>query len=321
MSATRINFQRPIVLTGHSAAVYALCAWEGGFLSGDGDGLLVHWQTHRSEEGRVLAQIPDRVFCIQPLGARQLAVGTLSGDLFWLDLDKPTELPKRWRYHEDGLFGMLVFQDHLYAVGGGGKISKWNIASGEMVQSHQLDTVRLRSIVFLAKAQCLAIGTGNGDVHLIDPKSLRIVDTITQAHELTVFSIVDAGHFFFTAGRDGQLRTWSGKSPFAQLGHVAAHASTINDLSLSFRQNPTNSSQPNCVLASAGRDREIRLWNLDAEPSSEELVLAKALRAGRDGGHPASVNCCLWLAADVLVTGGDDRKVRVWQTADVRSNQ
>ena len=320
MATARITFQRPIVLTGHSAAVYSLCAWDEGFLSGDGDGLLVHWQPHQSEEGRVLAQIPDRIFCMQPLAEQQLVIGTLSGDMFWLDLTKPKELPKRWRYHEDGLFGLLVMQDHLYAVGGGGKISKWDIKSGEMVQSHQLDTVRLRSIAFLETSQCLAIGTGNGDVHLVDPKSLRTVDTITRAHELTVFSIVDAGDFFTTAGRDGQLRTWRAESPFSQRSHVAAHASTINNLSLSFRENLLETSYDARFLASAGRDREVRIWGFRHNNGTSELVLAKALTASRDGGHPASVNCCLWLGKDVLITGGDDRTVRVWQMVDIRSN-
>ncbi|MFK8057073.1 MAG: hypothetical protein AB8F78_13200 [Saprospiraceae bacterium] len=309
MSTPRPNFQRPIVLTGHSAAVYALCPWESGFLSGDGDGLIVYWQTQVSEEGRVLAQIPDRVFCLQPLPNNQLLVGTLSGDLFWLDLNAPRELPKRWRFHEDGLFGLLHLKDHVYAIGGGGKLTKWSVETGEMVHSHQLDTVRLRSIAYLEKQGCLAIGTGNGDVHLVDPEALRVIDTITQAHELTVFSIVDAGSYFITAGRDGQLRSWSASSPFGQSAHVAAHASTINGLSL--RQNPRSDSASDWLLASAGRDRETRIWEIPEVEGTMELVLAKALTANRDGGHPASVNCCLW-TGDILITGGDDRTVRVW---------
>jgi len=310
MSTKRLKFQRPLVLTGHSAAVYALCAWEDGFLSGDGDGLIVYWQHHLSEEGRVLAQIPDRVFCMQPLLDNQLVVGTLSGDLFWIDLNAPKgQLPKRWRFHEDGLFGLLHHGEYIYAIGGKGKLTKWSIATGEMVQSQQLDSVRLRSITYLKESGCLAIGTGNGDVHLVDVNSLRIMDSITQAHELTVFSIVDAGGCFITAGRDGQLRTWSAKSPFGQISHVAAHAATIN--ALAFRQNLGNDDTQARLLASAGRDREIRIWSLSDEEGASELVLAKALTASRDGGHPASVNCCIWIE-DVLVTGGDDRTVRVW---------
>jgi len=309
MSHLRPKFQRPIVLTGHTAAVYALCPWEDGFLSGDGNGLVVYWQHQISEEGRVLAQLPDRVFCLQPLPNQQLVIGTLSGDLFWLDLTKPNTLPKRWRFHSDGLFGLHHHGKCVYAIGGGGKLSKWDIQTGEMVQHQQLDTVRLRSIAFIEKSGCLALGTGNGDVHLVDLSSLRIIDTITQAHALTVFSIVDDGDCFLTAGRDGQLRSWSTEIPFGQLGHVAAHASTINGLA--FRQNPSIDDRHNRLLASAGRDREARIWRLSKSDTGVELVLAKALTASRDGGHPASVNCCMWIH-DVLITGGDDRTVRVW---------
>jgi len=308
MPAQRLKFQRPIVLTGHSAAVYALCEWETGFLSGDGEGLIVNWQHQKSEEGSVLAQIPDRVFCLQPLDDKQLVVGTLSGDMFWLDLKKPKDLPKRWRFHTDGLFGLLHHKEHLFATGGGGKLSRWNVSTGEMEQSNQLDTVRLRSIAYLEAAQCLAVGTGNGDIHLVDPDALRIIDTITQAHALTVFAMVDVGAYFISAGRDGQLRTWSSTSPFRQLEHVAAHASTINGLA--FRQN-MNKEPLSRFLASVGRDREARIWQIGQDETTSNLVLAKALTASRDGGHPSSVNCSIWLE-DVLVTGGDDRTVRVW---------
>lgn len=309
MSLTRPKFQRPLVLTGHSAAVYALCPWQDGFLSGDGNGLIVYWQHRVSGEGSVLAQIPDRVFCMQPLPNNQLVVGTLSGDLFWIDLNAPKDqLPKRWRLHKDGLFGLLRCEGDVYAIGGKGNLSKWSTATGEMILSQQLDNVRLRSIAFLSNTGCLAIGTGNGDVHLVDRHSLRIMDTITQAHELTVFSIVDTGPHFITAGRDGQLRTWLARDPFGQVGHVAAHAATVN--ALAFRQNLSGGGKIS-LMASAGRDRETRIWNVPNDEAATELVLAKALTATRDGGHPASVNCCIWID-DVLVTGGDDRTVRVW---------
>lgn len=309
MSLTRPKFQRPLVLTGHSAAVYALCPWQDGFLSGDGNGLIVYWQHRVSGEGSVLAQIPDRVFCMQPLLNNQLVVGTLSGDLFWIDLNAPKDqLPKRWRLHKDGLFGLLRCEGDVYAIGGKGNLSKWSTATGEMILSQQLDNVRLRSIAFLSTTGCLAIGTGNGDVHLVDRHSLRILDTIPQAHELTVFSIVDTGPHFITAGRDGQLRTWLARDPFGQVGHVAAHAATVN--ALAFRQNLSGGGKIS-LMASAGRDRETRIWNVPNDEAATELVLAKALTATRDGGHPASVNCCIWID-DVLVTGGDDRTVRVW---------
>ena len=97
---------------------------------------------------------------------------------------------------------------------------------------------------------------------------------------------------------------------FAQISHVAAHASTISSLSLAFRQNHESAFK----LACAGRDREVRIWKLNRELAESDLVLAKAITASRDGGHVASVNCCLWLD-DTLITGGDDRTVRVWPVA------
>jgi WD40 repeat protein len=315
MGNANVRFQRPIVLSGPQAAVYALSAWKDGFLSGDGDGKLVYWQPGLSSDGQVIASIPDRIFSIQVIAGQRIVVGTLSGDMFWLDLSKPAELPRRWRFHEDGLFGLSLHGNAVFAIGGKGRLSRWSVETGEMEVSRQLDSVRLRSIAWLQAANCLVVGTANGDLLFVEPSELRLIDKLEQAHELTIFSIVDGGERFTTTGRDGAIRTWSAVSPWRQLHHVAAHATTINALSL--RQ---NSSQETQLLASASRDREIRLWRWERDGSEEAWVLAKALTASRDGGHAASVNCCMWLG-DMLITGGDDRTIRCWpllqQNADV----
>ena len=315
MPDVTVRFQRPIVLSGPQAAVYALCAWRDGFLSGDGDGKLVYWQPGLSSDGRVIASIPDRIFCIQVIAEHRIVVGTLSGDMFWLDLSNQAELPRRWRFHEDGLFGLTLHGDAVYAVGGKGRLSRWSVETGEMIASRQLDNVRLRSIAWLQAANCLVVGTANGDLLFVEPNELRLIDKLEQAHELTIFSIVDGGERFTTTGRDGAIRTWSAAAPWRQLDHVAAHAATINALSL--RQNFPHQAP---LLASASRDREIRLWQWEGDDSEAGWVLAKALTASRDGGHVASVNCCMWLG-DMLITGGDDRTIRCWpllkQTADL----
>ncbi len=293
-----LRFQRPQVLTGHTAAVYALVPWRGGLLSGGGEGMLVYWATPFSGDGRLVAQIEDRIFCILPLaGAQegQLLVGTLSGDLYWIDVASEG-VPRRWDFHRDGLFGLCAAAGAAFAVGGAGHLSRWSLAEGTFERGRRVDTVRLRSVAYLPGAGLLVIGTAAGDLHFVDPVSLRTVDVRERAHDATIFSIVVGRGSFFTAGRDGAIRAWDLVAPYRQNGHVAAHGATVNALAL----------DPHGLLASAGRDREVRLWE-----TAPELVLAKALTGARDGGHAHSVNACCWLG-DTLVTGGDDRTVRVW---------
>ena len=305
-----LKFQRPLVLQGHTAAVYALAVWRDGILSGGGDGLLVHWAEPFSSAGRVVAQIPDRIFSLLPLDgaeAGQLVVGTLSGDLYWIDTVSATP-PRRWALHRDGLFGLCANDVHVYAVGGEGGLSRWRRADGTFVDQVQVDTVRLRSIAYLPTVRLLVVGTAAGDLRLIDPQTLRTVMVQERAHEVTVFSVEVQGEHVFTAGRDGAIRVWEARAPFGQVAHVAAHAATVNCLAVG----------PEGWLASAGRDREVRLWqmrdcrvDLEQGRAELELTLTKALTGPRDGGHVHSVNACCWYG-QTLVSAGDDRTVRVW---------
>jgi len=288
-------------MSGHEAAIYSLCLWEGGVLSGGGDGWIVHWEPGRSVHGQLLAKIDDRVFCLLPVNppglSAKLVAGTLSGDLYWIDPDQ-ADAPRRWRLHQDGIYDLHANGSLLYVAGGKGRLSSWDVSTGELNQVVQLDTVRLRSISYLEIPGLLAVGTANGDIHLVEPQQLRIVQTLPIAHERTVFSLVDGGTCFYSAGRDGAIRAWSTAAPFGQLAHVAAHAATVNQLGL---QGGT--------LFSVGRDRELRTWSTGQEPTM--LHLAKVYTAIRDGGHVASINACC-LMPDGIVTAGDDRTLRWW---------
>ena len=315
----------PAVLTGHTAAVYALARWRGGVLSGGGDGRLAYWAPPYSTggspaDGKLVAELDDRIFCIEAPGGDhdgQLVLGTLTGDLYWVDVNA-TAAPRRWRLHRDGLFGLCVAGEHVFAVGGGGRLSRWRLADGGAEGSVAVDTVRLRSVAALPGAGLLVVGTAAGDLHLVDPASLRTVDVYERAHDNTIFEIAVAdasadggpdpgegtdpgeGARLYTCGRDGAIRSWTwAGGALRQNGHAPAHAATVNALAL---------GGPG-LLASAGRDREVRLWDV----SDGRLVLAKALQAQRDRGHAHSVNACRWVGPGTLATAGDDRTVRVWQ--------
>ena len=298
------------MLTGHEAAVYALAPWRGGLLSGGGDGLLAAWSPPYTAPGRVVARIDDRIVRILPLDgaeAGQLVVGCLSGDLYWIDATQARP-PRRWVLHRDGAFGLCASADHVFAVGGGGLLSRWRRADGAFDESVAVDRVRLRAVAYLPGAGVLAVGTAAGDLRFVDAHTLGTRAVRERAHDATVFSLTVLGETLFSSGRDGAIRAWATREPFGQRAHVAAHGATVNAV---------DGGRPGWI-ASAGRDREARVWRWDDDGAGQpELVLAKALTAARDGGHVHSVNACCWLGGDTLATAGDDRTIRIWLPARV----
>ena len=317
----------PTVLAGHEAAVYALAPFGDGVLSGGGEGYVVYWPLGGAPDavpaGRVVARVDDRVFCLHvDEAAARLWVGTLSGDVYCVGLaggrgeGAAAAAPRRWRFHRDGVFALARAGSRggVLAAGGDGRVSRWAPDGSRMLAFAEVDPTRVRSLRWLAGAGLLAAGTAGGDVHLLEPARLRAVHTIARAHEATVFTLASPRPgLLLSAGRDGAIRAWragGASAPFAQAGHVAAHAATVNALAFDARTG---------LLASAGRDRDVRLWRVLAEAAASDstragvvdLELAKVLTGPRDGGHAASANAATWTRYG-LVTAGDDRSVRFW---------
>ena len=299
--------QKPIVLEGHEAAIYSLCPWEDSVLSGAGDGWLVQWPLDGNNQGKLLARFDDRIFCMlspKQAGRQLLVVGTMTGDLYWLDLKNP-EQPKRWRFHQEGIFALLDLGSIILAAGADGRISRWQVENAEMLDFVQVDPTRIRSMIHLPDRKQVVAGTGSGDLIFLNEDSLQEEARIVHAHELSIFSLAYLHGQIFSAGRDAQIRWWSVEAPRLQKGFVSAHNTTVNSLSWHAEAG---------LLVSAGRDRELRCWAPKVNEEGDgvaELVLTKVLKAPREAGHLASVNCCLWIG-DQLISGSDDRTLRIW---------
>ena len=317
----------PLSLNGHEAAVYALAAWgTHDVLSGGGDGYLVHWSLSAAAgdpaepTGKVVAQLEERIFCLCVLsGARNAAVGTLSGDLYFLALDGThrTKQARRWRYHTKGCYGLCALGDVVYSVGGSGRLAAWDSKRGEQLRGVHLDNCRLRGLAYLEEADCLAVGTERGEVHFVDRISLERRATLPFAHEQTVFAVLDRGDYFISAGRDAALRAWAVQAPFAQRGHIPAHHATINALQAGGPGELYTASRdgsikfwrkPNASLTAAEQSRDEQAWALD---------LAQVRSAVQGGGHRGSVNAlALVPGARRLISAGDDRSIKAWRLVD-----
>ncbi|MBV6405109.1 MAG: hypothetical protein GFGODING_01875 [Flavobacteriales bacterium] len=288
-------------LEGHRGPVYALGSWQGGVLSGSGDGTVALWDLDTGA-AVALARVDQAVFALAvTTPGDALLIGTEGGGLHVIDLVRRCET-QHLSSHRRGIFRIVALADDRVACAGGdGTLSVWRSRSDP--QGPKLDLLRqlplaegkLRDVAASTDGRFVAVASGDGPVHVLDGRDLN--EHLTLAgHEGGSTSL--AWHptkpVLLSGGKDGHLRAWhaaDGRPLLAQ----AAHRGGI--YALAFHPGGR-------TLASASRDKTAKLWTADGlEP------MARLDRTA--GGHTHSVNALCWMDGR-LITAGDDRRVIAW---------
>lgn len=289
-------------LTGHKGSIYTIVQGSEPqkILSGAGDGWVIEWDLTNPEIAKVVAKVETNIFSMVYLKSKNwLAVGNMFGGLHWVDLNKKTDL-KNIAFHEKGIFDIIEVDDHIYTVGGDGKLAKWNIETQEIVESIQLTNKSLRSIDYDDLGKRFVIGASDYSIYFLDI-DLNIKHKIESAHENSIFTtkFVNKGTTLLSGSRDAHLKVWDLNENFENVNSQAAHLFTINNIAF----HPT---EP--FFATASRDKIIKIWDLN------NYKLLKVIDVIKFGGHINSVNKLLWSTFNnLLISVSDDRTVIVWQ--------
>lgn len=197
----------------------------------------------------------------------------------------------------------LQFMGHrLWSAHGDGRLLRWSLESRLPVieQSKKISSGALRCLMPHPTAPLIASGSSDGKIRLTDESGETV--RVFEAHTLSVFSLLFlvGGKYLLSGSRDAHLAVWETESG-KMLDRFPAHLGTLNQLV----------SIPECGwVGSAGRDKEIRLWD------ARSLELRRVINRQHfpHHAHTHSVNRLFWMREKrILLSAGDDRKIRGWQ--------
>ncbi|MBK8490795.1 MAG: WD40 repeat domain-containing protein [Saprospirales bacterium] len=296
------SIQKLHQLTGHEAAIFALCPsfTKGKILSGAGDGWVVEWDMANPDLGRLVAKVETQIFSLAALPEyRRIVVGDMQGGVHWVEVEDP-DATRNIAHHGKGVFAILPVGPHVFTVGGEGRLTRWSAAEGKSLESLQLSNQSLRCVDYSPDRKELAVGGSDNTIYLLDVDTLDIRHRITPAHANSVFSVRYApdGRYLLSGSRDAHLNAWSLEGIPRLISSQSAHWYTINAIEFHPKGH---------VFATASRDKTIKIWD------AHDFQLLKVLDTVRDQGHLRSVNALHWMAGSGrLVSAGDDRSLIIW---------
>ena len=291
-------------LSGHHAAIYALCAGIKplSFYSADGNGWVVYWQNALQNEGLALAQIPANVFslCFIPQYSL-LAIGAMQGIVYAIDPTQPRPNPTALQL-SGSVFSLLSYQHHLLAGTANGYLYSIDPHTWQTNRIVRISDKALRQIVLHPHLPLAAIAAADTKVYIIDLNRWQLIQTLSF-HTQSVFSLCFSpdGQYLLSGSRDAQLAIWQTSPTFALYHAIPAHLATINRIAYSHNGQ---------YIATAARDKTIKLWN------GTTFALLKVIDPAKNQSiaHRYSVNSLLALPNNpYLLSAGDDKTILVWQ--------
>lgn len=287
-------------LIGHKGSIYTLAydISRHHLLSGGGDGWLVSWPEGQ-KDGKLIADVGDQIFSLLYLAEQdRLAAGSMSGDLYWVSENAAASAQKKL-FHKRGIYDLLKYDGVLISAGGDGRLGFWNLDTRDIDESVSLSHKSLRCLALSPSSTRLAVGSSDGCIYILKCLDWSVSNVIENAHLPSVFTLgwLDE-QTLVSGGRDAHLKVWKLLNTSTPVIDLSAHWYTINHV-LCHADVP--------IIATASRDKTIRIWHQD------DFQLVMSLDASKSGGHINSVNRLAWSEdGSELYAASDDATISVW---------
>jgi ribosome assembly protein 4 len=165
-------------------------------------------------------------------------------------------------------------------------------------------------VSFSPSGTILASGGGDTTVRFWDPSSCMPMSTSTgHKHHVLCTAWSPDGRAFASADRAGEVRVWDPVTGKPACAPLKGHASWVTSIAWEPVHNCGSNHSKRCeLLASASKDKTVRVWN--ARTGTLQFVLS---------GHTDSVECVKWGGQNLIYTASRDRTVMVWALEPDRS--
>jgi WD40 repeat protein len=294
-------------LQGHKDCIYTLshAAEPQTFFSGAGDGMIVRWNFHDLEKGRIIAKVPASVYAIHFESERNnLIIGQNYEGLHIINLEDNKEAGSV-KMTAAAIFDIKVYKEKIIVASGDGVVTVLNYQKLNTLKRIQATTESARSIAIHQAAGEMAIGYSDNKIRVFDLDSYALKYDI-EAHANSVFTLTYSPDYrwLLSGSRDAHLKVWDVHEHYQLHESIVAHMYCINHIA--YRPDGK-------YFASCSMDKSIKIWD------AEHFKLLKVIDKARHAGHATSVNRLLWSSFKdeplhhPLISASDDRSISVWQ--------
>jgi WD40 repeat protein len=288
-------------MIGHAGPIYCLAKGlnPNTVLSGSSDRFVAEWDLQTGLPSSFSIKLQSIPYSLLNLEENQLLlIGNALGEIHWINIARKQEI-KCMKAFSSAVFKLVSDGTFFYACSGEGELAIGTLSDLEMHKLIKVCNEKIRHLTIDLASQTLILSCGDGFTRIV---ALQTGDFIAEfsSHSLSSnCSMLLPNGTLLTGGRDAYLNTWEKNGlSFTLSKAIPAHNFAVYDLAL---------SPDGKTIASASRDKTIKLWNSDLEI---QLRLDKA----KFQGHGYSVNALYWdNQTQLLLSAGDDRNILTWE--------